>query len=403
MYFGVSQSWEVALTSVAAASSSSTTIGFAIRSGGVTTGSRITGNITTLVSNASPFLAAAKQYAGLTGVTKVVFTAPAFQSLVSTAESGTPPYPQPPPPTASPPFPSAPPGVDFVLPTFTDSSEQAAHASGVASLLSSSNLSVSGAAYLANAMANSLNSPSSLLNNNATAAAAVRETLLSVLANGTTLNASTPDELDQVSRSVVSLVANASQISAGGATAALTLLTSVASAGSSVSNLTGHAVAASLSSLVAASRTPDSTLPVATFGAVLDVVNTLSSSLLVGVNPGDPSQTIVSDHINLLVQVDAPGDDRLFTSSFTAPNSVSSFQPLPATLLSNSADDLSGGVATTFKTLTFGACPVAVAAPCARADLCALFILQTPMRRCTTRTTRASPAWRCRRRRRARR
>ena len=354
VYFDVSQAWEVQLTGVTAAGSGSA-VAFTIRSGGSTTGKRILGNLTALVASPGPFLAAVKTYEGLTGVTGVAFTTPTLQALVPSPDSAAvPPYSPPSPLPPPPPNPGAPPGFTYVLPTFTNSSQQAAHVTDVAAMLTSSNLSTSGAALLARTVASSLNSPSSLLSSNATAAAAVRETLLTALVNSSAVNASSSDELDQVSNAVVSLVANASQISAGGAVAALSLLSNIASAGTAVSNQAGQAVANSLSSLVSASRTPNSTLPAtSTFGAVLGVVNSLSGSLLVGIQPGAPPQSVSSDHVKLTIQVDAPGDDRLYTASFTAPGSVSTFQPLPSSLLNNAADDLSAGVATTFTALSF--------------------------------------------------
>ena len=354
VYFGVSQAWEVQLTSVAGAGNG-TAVGFTIHSGGSTTAKRILGNLTTLVTRPGPFLAAVKTYEGLTGVTGVAFTTPVLQALLPSPDSAAlPPYSPPPPSPPPPPNPGAPPGFTYVLPTFTNSSQQAAHVSDVATMLTSSNLSTSSAALLARTVANSLNDPSSLLSSNASAAAAVRETLLTALANSSAVNASSSDELDQVSTAVVSLVANASQVSPGGAVAALALLSNIASAGTAVSNQAGQAVADSLSSLVSASRTPNSSLPAAsTFGAVLGVVSSLSGSLLVGIQPGDPPQSVSSQHVKLTIQVDAPGDDRLYTASFTAPGSLSTFQPLPSSLLSNAADDLSAGVATTFTALSF--------------------------------------------------
>jgi len=353
VYFAVSSSWEVQVTAVTAAGSSSTTIGFSIRSGGSATGNRITANLTTLVASPSNFLAAVQQYQGLTSVTGVTFTPPTAQAMVSTA--GTPSAPSAPssPPPPLPPNPPNPPGFSYVAPTLTNISQQTAHISDVAATLTSGNLSTSNAALLARTVAASLNSPSSPLSSNATAAAAVRESLLTALVNCTSLKGSTSADLDQLSKSVVSLVSNASQISSGGAVAALTLLSNVASKGAQVSSLSGQAVTDSLSSLVTASSAPNSTLPVTTFGGVLGVVTTLSGSLLIGINAGDPPQSVRSTHISLYVQVDAPGDNRLFTANFTAPGSNSSFQPLPATLLNNASGDLTGGVATTFVALTF--------------------------------------------------
>ena len=349
-YFKSSERWEVNLTSVAAVSSSSVTIDFTIRSGGTATGDRITRNVTSLVADPSTFLAALKLYASMANVTSVSFTPPTFGARVPSPDSApVPPYSPPSPAPPRPPFPSPPPGFTYAVPTFSNSSHQAAHINSIAATLASSNMSTSNSSLLVKLVADSLNDPTSMLNANATAAAAVRESLLTALVNATTLNASTSADLELVSTAVVSLVANASQISPGGAVSALKLLSSVAGAGSAVSIVASHAVADSLSSLVTASRAPNSTLPVATLGAVLGVVNTLSGSLLVGAIAGSPPLSVSSAAVKLLVQVDAPGDARLYNTSFTVAGSSSSFQPLPASLLSN----LSGSVATTFTALTF--------------------------------------------------
>jgi hypothetical protein len=123
-------------------------------------------------------------------------------------------------------------------------------------------------------------------------------------------------------------------------------------------------------------------VPASALTTVFNVVNSLSTSLVVGVAAGAPPVEILSAAIQMRVQVDVPSaDSRLFSAPLTAPGSASAFEPLPANIFAGA--DTSGGVRTQFLSLTFvralSSLPSAHAA-CLRADASAPFIalLQDP-------------------------
>ena len=216
------------------------------------------------------------------------------------------------------------------------------------------NASASNAVALVTSAAAMLNDADSLLNTNATAAAAVRTNLLMAV-SGAAVNASTATALQSAASAVSLLLANTSQVSSAGADAALSILQSVSSAGTqrnvSVSLATSVAITAGLSSIAEAAQSMDSDVDPSVLLTVSDIVDSLAQSQLAGLTvPGEPPVIVSSKSIQMCVQLDAPdASSRLFSQPLTAANSSSSFAPLPPSLFGGAT----APVRTQFTSLTF--------------------------------------------------
>ena len=243
--------------------------------------------------------------------------------------------------------------VDYVQPYTTLAAQQAALTSINLTTLSTANA----AAALLQA-AYSLNDASSPLNANATAATALRDTLLDKLVTSSlNFSAVGATELTTLATSVSSLVGKPEQISAAGAASALSLLSQISASGGGsgapLSSSTGNAVALGLSSIVSAATSgSNAAVPASALASVFDVVNTLSTSLVTGVAAGAAPVEILSAAVQMRLQVDVPtADNRLFSAGLTAPGSASAFDPLPPNIFAGV--DTSAGVSTQFVSLTF--------------------------------------------------
>jgi hypothetical protein len=164
---------------------------------------------------------------------------------------------------------------------------------------------------------------------------------------------------------VSGLVSSPSQLSSAGALAALSVLGSVASAGAAVSPAAAQSVAAALSSVAlapSAAAGSGGASPSNNFGAVLSVLDSLSSSQASGMSvPGQDAATVSTATIQMSVALCAvDADSPLFSAPLSAPGSNSSFDPLPPGAL-----DAAGGapVSSTFLSLAFDAHTSASGAP----------------------------------------
>ena len=91
-----------------------------------------------------------------------------------------------------------------------------------------------------------------------------------------------------------------------------------------------------------------------TLRSVLDALTSLTSSLHDSMSvPGEDPAAVTADGLHLTAQVDSAGDGRLGSQPLGAPNSASSFAPLPAAALAALDAAGGGGVRTTFMALGF--------------------------------------------------
>jgi hypothetical protein len=216
------------------------------------------------------------------------------------------------------------------------------------------NLTSSAAVALVTGAAAMLNDAGSALNGNATAAAAVRTTLIATVA-AAAANTSSPTVLQSAATAVSLLVANTAQVSGEGAASALSVLQYVSAAGSSrnvsVSLETSAAVTAGLSSIAFAVLAPNSTVGTGVLAQVSNIVDALATSQLSALTvPGAPPVEVSSAAIQMRVSLDSAGaDSRLFTQPLSAPGSPSTFAPMPADIFGGAA----APVRTQFVSLAF--------------------------------------------------
>jgi hypothetical protein len=159
---------------------------------------------------------------------------------------------------------------------------------------------------------------------------------------------------------VLTSVQPGTTLSPASQSAALSVLTAVTSAPLDVTSDAAQSVVAALSivassSFITAAASGNASALVQVQSVLDSLASAQASSLLAalaslapGAPPPAPS-TAWSRTIQMLVQVDPPGSARLTSAPITAPGSPSSFDPLPAGLLSG----VTGPVVTTFYSLGF--------------------------------------------------
>jgi hypothetical protein len=242
------------------------------------------------------------------------------------------------------------PVLTVVAPDLTTTQDAATYyAAAEAGLLA---LSAANALSVAAQLAGQLNSASSVLNSNASAAADVRASLLTVITSSATA-ANTTAAVQSAATTVSALVANSSQVNEAGASAALGILRPVSLSGTvnravEFTQSTSDAVMGALSSIVDA--TGAGAVEATQLGTVFTVVNNLAGSQLVGLAAG-ASVYVSSSAIQMRVAVAASGAALLGTP-LSLNGSASAFAPLPAGLFAN-AGDTSAGVQTQFASLSF--------------------------------------------------
>jgi hypothetical protein len=292
--------------------------------------------VTALSADATAF-ATALQAAGLAGLTGVTVAPPVLSVRAPAVPHN---------------FTSAAAQSDFLAALVSDVSEIVAADASSAQAVS-----------LVAAAADALNAASSQLG--ASAAAGVRASLLAAIAD-TAGGASTPLALQSVADAVARLVANASQVNGESVNASLSLLQAVSAAttnrGVVITNATAFAVAASLSSIVAAVALhadgdgggSNATAPA--LQRCLGVVTSLAASALasLGQNIGDALE-VASPAVQMRVAVDdaASAGAPLYTQGVSAPGAPSAFGPLPLDLFAAAGINVSAGVRTVFAALAF--------------------------------------------------
>jgi hypothetical protein len=239
----------------------------------------------------------------------------------------------------------------------------AAVVSDVSAIVAAANASsTTQAVSLAAAAADALNGVTSQLN--ASAAAELRAALLAAIADAAG-NASTPQQLQSTADAVARLVANPSQVNAASMNASLSMLQAVSAAtvnrGVPITNGTAFAVAAGLSSIVAAValQAEDGSGGGGSSGSIvlqqcLAVVSNLAASQLANLSVG-AQLVVLSPAVQMRVAVDAAANASapLFTQGVSTPGAPSAFAPLPTSLFTAAGADVSSGVRTVFAALSF--------------------------------------------------
>jgi hypothetical protein len=254
--------------------------------------------------------------------------------------------------------------VQLVNATVAVSRQQFANASTQAYFLDTiaaetAQLNGTAAVALASAAADVLNDPASPIGANATAAAAVRASLLGAILYAADA-AATPEALESVVTSVASLLQNVSQVNAVGAASAVSLLSAVSSRAGNVTATAAGAVATGLSSLASAALSGGTGggVSIALLKNLSGVVDALGDSLFTQLTaPGGAPITVSSPAVQMSIALDVPGaGSRLFTERLSAPGSNSSFAALPAGLFDGAPSvSAAAGVRTLFTSLTFDA------------------------------------------------
>ena len=182
-----------------------------------------------------------------------------------------------------------------------------------------------------------------------------QSTLLTSLAN-TNMSANTEGAATLV-LAVVTAVPGA-VLSPATQASALTVLAAVASAPQNMSSSSAQTITSALSA-VATSAAATGGSSTSVLSQVHDVLASLTTTTAASLTsqqmvPGASlSTTTTSPQIQMRVQLDPPGSDRLTSQSISAPGSPSAFEPMPAGLL-----DPSQSVVTSFFSLAFDPYPV---------------------------------------------
>ena len=183
--------------------------------------------------------------------------------------------------------------------------------------------------------------------------------VVNVLQQIAAVTATTPQALQLAATGVAQALSNRSQVNANAITTALSVLSNVAGGTTGNTNVTLDAalsVTQALSLIVVASSSNNGTAANLTvLRQVVDVVGSLSQSLLLSAAADDPPLYISSSDIQMTLQVDTMRgpSSRLFTQALTAPGSGSSFAPLPPTLFAGGPSSSLVGVRTVFATFSF--------------------------------------------------
>ena len=182
-----------------------------------------------------------------------------------------------------------------------------------------------------------------------------QSTLLSSLAN--TNVSSNAEGAATLVLAVVSAVPGA-VLSPATQASALTVLAAVASAPQNMSSSNAQTITSALSAVATSASAPggSSTSVLSQVHDVLESLTTTTAASLTSQQmlPGASlSTTTTSPQIQMRVQLDPPGSDRLTSQSISAPGSPSAFEPMPAGLL-----DSSRSVVTSFFSLAFDPYPV---------------------------------------------
>lgn len=192
-----------------------------------------------------------------------------------------------------------------------------------------------------------------------------RENLLSVLSSSLTasnVSALTTAAITESASAVAQLTAVPGQLSPTARTAAVAALSTLASASGNITAETANVMVKSLDAIVTAATGGSAASASAgehqaTLMRVVDVMNDVAMGQVAQLNSTTaPPIQISTPTIQVSVQLDDPGKPsadgsppRIYSQSFTAPGSASSFDPLPAGTL----DGADGPVVSQFMSLAF--------------------------------------------------